>query len=384
VHANLLAIPVFLNVAWCLECPEFHADPVTIGLLAATLFACFGISSVPFGLLADLRAPAKLLLVSVIGIAISLAAMAVSPTLPWLALSVAALGLSSGIYHPTALSAISRSVEAQGRGMGWHGMGGSLGIALGPAFVGTALAAGWPWRTAAGLLIFPSLLGVAWLVAGRLPVSRAAPSEELRQALHSLGTMGHSLTPLAYLFAGIRSLRTLGYGRTLLVYFFAGIAYQGSLTFLPKFVGPGLFALALGLGAVGQVIAGNLADRRRPDRILFTLSLVGAGLLILLAAVGPSIAFLIGALGFGFVLFSLEALQNTLVSRVAPRAWRGLAFGFSFLSVFGLGSIGAVLAGWLIGRGQASLLFVALGAALAASGLAAYGVGASGPKGGAD
>jgi len=46
VHANLLAVPVFLNVAWRLE---FQADDVTIGLLAATLFACFGISSVPFG-----------------------------------------------------------------------------------------------------------------------------------------------------------------------------------------------------------------------------------------------------------------------------------------------------------------------------------------------
>jgi MFS family permease len=361
VHANLLAVPVFLNVAWRLE---FQADDVTIGLLAATLFACFGISSVPFGLLADLRAPAKLLRVCVLGIAISLAAVAVSPTLPWLAVSLAALGLSSGIYHPTALSAISRSVEAQGRGMGWHGMGGSLGIALGPAFVGVTLAAGWPWRTTAGLLIFPALLGLGWLSAGRLPVPRASPSGQLR--------------------APLRSLATVGYGRILLVYFFAGIAYQGSLTFLPRFVGPGLFAVALGLGAVGQVIAGTLADRRRPDRILSSLSLGGTGLLVLLAVAGPSSAFLIGALAFGFVLFSLEALQNTLVTRAAPRAWRGVAFGFSFLSVFGFGSIGAVLAGWLIDRAQTSLLFLVLGAALAASGLAAYGVGASGRPSRAD
>jgi MFS family permease len=360
VHANLLAVPVFLNLAWRLE---FRADDVTIGLLAATLFACFGISSVPFGLLADRRAPAQLLLVSVVGIAVSLATIAVSPTLPSLAASLAALGLSSGIYHPTALAAISRSVEAQGRGMGWHGMGGSLGIALGPAFVGVALAAGWPWRTTAGLLILPALVGGSWLVVTRLPSSRADRAEGR---------------------APLRSLGTRGFGRTLLVYFFAGVAYQGSLTFLPKFVGPALFALALGLGAVGQVIAGTLADRRRPDRILTTLSFAGAGLLILLAAVGPSIAFVVGALAFGFVLFSLEALQNTLVTRAAPRAWRGLAFGFAFLSVFGFGSVGAVLAGWLIDRGDTPLLFLLLGAALGASGWAAYGVGASGLAGGTD
>src|SRR5205823_5713420 len=79
--------------------------------------------------------PTRLLMLSAGGIAVSLASLAFSTNLPWLALSLAGLGLSSGIYHPTALAAISRSVEAQGAAMGWHGMGGSLGIALGPAFV---------------------------------------------------------------------------------------------------------------------------------------------------------------------------------------------------------------------------------------------------------
>src|SRR3989442_2774167 len=166
VHANLLAIPVFLNLAWR---AEFRADDVTVGLLAATTFACFGLSSLPFGFLADRRPAGRLLLISSGAIAASLALVAISPSLPWLALSLAALGLASGIYHPTGLSAISRSVEAQGRGMGWHGMGGSLGIALGPAFVGAALAARWPWRSALGLLVLSPLLRLAWLALQRLP-----------------------------------------------------------------------------------------------------------------------------------------------------------------------------------------------------------------------
>src|SRR5207249_5643257 len=58
----------------------------------------------------------------------------------------------------------------------------------------------------------------------------------------------------------------------LLVYMFAGFAYQGGLTFLPRFVGAGFFALALALGAIGQVLSGRLADRRRFERILFALS----------------------------------------------------------------------------------------------------------------
>src|SRR5256885_421367 len=123
------------------------------------------------------------------------------------------------------------------------------------------LAAAWPWRSAVGLLVLPPLLGLAWLALQRLP--GAATS----------GPAAHSVP--------LRSLGTAPFARILLVYFFAGIAYQGALTFLPRFVGAGPFALALGLGAVGQVFAGTLADRRRPDRILFSLSLGGGSPLFL-------------------------------------------------------------------------------------------------------
>ncbi|MGI0149619.1 MAG: MFS transporter [Thermoplasmata archaeon] len=351
VHANLLAIPVFLNLPWR---SEFLADDVTIGLLAAIVYAFFGLSSVPFGYLADRRSPSKLLFASACGIAASLASIALSPSLPVLAVSLAALGLFSGIYHPTALAAISRAVEEQGRGMGWHGMGGSLGIALGPAFVGGALTIGWSWRTVLGPLVVLPVLGAILLATRPLPES--------------------TMIARSYVHPSPRSLLTIPYARTLLVYLFAGFAYQGALTFLPRFIGAGPFALALGLGAVGQVLAGTLADRSRPDRILFTLSLGAAGLLVLLAVLGPSTEFLLAALGFGFLLFSLEPLQNTLVTRTVPLSMRGFGFGLTFLSVFGLGSIGAAIAGWLMNRGESSLMFLLLGASLAVSGGVALGV----------
>src|SRR2546428_501179 len=234
VHANILSIPVFL-LAWKME---FGADDVTLGLLAAAGYGFYGLGAVPFGFLADRGTPARLLLLCAGGIAVSMLGVAASPSIPLLTVSLGALGLFSGIYHPTGLSIISRAVAEQGRGMGWHGMGGSLGIAAGPAYVGTALA---------------SLLGL--------------------------------------------------------------------LAFLP-------------LG-------------------------------------GPFIA---AALVFGFLLFSLEPLQNTLVTGEVPRPLRGLAFGFTFLSVFGIGSLGAALAGWLLARNANAILFLVLGGCLAASGAFSLGV----------
>ena len=342
-HGNILAIPVFLALAWS---NEFTPDPATLGLLAATAYACFGVSSVPFGYLADRRAPRPLLVLCVSGIAASLLAIAASPTLPLLALSLAALGLFSGIYHPTGLSLISRRLREPGRGFGWHGMGGSLGVALGPAAVGGLLAIGWPWRTVAALLVLPPVFGLALLLG--LGVGESAPLA--------------SDPP-----ASPRSLLRVSVLLILLVYMFSGIAYWGTLTFLPRLVGSGSFVLLLALGAVGQVVSGHLADRGRPDRILFALSALAGGLLAALA-LNPENLFLPAAWLFGFLLFSLEPLQNTLVTNEVRPSARGTAFGITFLSVFGLGSVGAALAGLLLAQGQKGLLFGALGLSLLVSG----------------
>src|SRR5207244_3463975 len=264
VHANILSIPIFL-LAWKLE---FGADDVTLGLLAAAGFGFYGLGAVPFGFLADRRPAGGLLLLCAAGIATSMVGVGASPSIPVLALSLGALGLFSGIYHPTGLSIISGVVAEQGRGMGWHGMGGSLGIAAGPAFVGAMLAIGWSWRSVAALLVIPSLVALLLLFVARLPVERPAPA------------LGSSRSP--------RPLWS------------------------------------------------------RP---------------------------------FGFLLFSLEPLQNILVTGEVPGPLRGLAFGFTFLSVFGIGSLGAALAGWLIANHASAILFLVLGGFLAASGTASLGIG---------
>src|SRR2546426_217946 len=349
VHANILSIPIFL-LAWKLE---FGADDVTLGLLAAAGFGFYGLGAVPFGFLADRRPAGGLLLLCAAGIATSMVGVVASPSIPVLALSLGALGLFSGIYHPTGLSIISGVVAEQGRGMGWHGMGGSLGIAAGPAFVGAMLAIGWSWRSVAALLVIPSLVALLLLFVARLPVERPAPA------------LGSSRSP--------RPLLGRPFAFILLVFMFSGFAYQGGPTLPPRFLGGAFFALALALGAIGQVVSGRLADRRPSARILFGLSVAAATALVLLAVLPPGGAFTTAALLFGFLLFSLEPLQNILVTGEVPGPLRGLAFGFTFLSVFGIGSLGAALAGWLIANHASAILFLVLGGFLAASGTASLG-----------
>lgn len=346
VHANILSIPVFLERAWRIE---FTQDDATLGLLAATAYVAFGAGSIPFGYLADRRGSPRLLLTCVAGILGGLVSLSLSPSLLAVAGSLAILGLFSGIYHPTGLALISRAVGAPGRAMGWHGVGGSLGVAFGPAAVGALLALGWPWRSVAAALLAPAAVALVVLVASRI---RDAPSA---RAAVSFG-------------ASVRPVLAGSFPLVLLVYLFAGIAYWGSLTFLPRFVGTESYVVLLALGAVGQLAAGHLADRPRSERVLVVLSLLAGGLLLVIASPAAA-AFAPVPWAFGLLLFSLEPLQNSLVTATVPPDRRGLAFGMTFLSVFGLGSVGAVLAGVLLREGQVTILFAVLAGCLGLSGV---------------
>ncbi|MGQ0796939.1 MAG: MFS transporter [Methanobacteriota archaeon] len=348
VHANVLAIPVFLERAWRVE---FTRDDATLGLVAATAYVAFGAGGIPFGYLADRRGSPRLLLACVGGILGGLVALSVSTSLVAVAGALAVLGLFSGIYHPTGLALISRAVRAPGWAMGWHGVGGSLGIALGPAAVGALLALGMPWRSVAAALLAPASVALVILVASRV---RDAPSAR--------GT--------ASLVTSVRSLLRGAFPLVLLVYLFAGIAYWGSLTFLPRFVGTESYVVLLAVGAVGQLAAGHLADRPRSERILLALSLLAGGLLLLIASPAAA-AFAPVPWAFGLLLFSLEPLQNILVTSTVPADRRGLAFGMTFLSVFGVGSVGAALAGFLLREGQVTVLFGVLAGCLGVSGVLA-------------
>src|SRR2546426_2489731 len=211
VHANILSIPLFL-LAWHVE---FGAHSAPLGLLAAAACSLYGIGAVPFGFLADRRAPDRLLLLCASGIAGSMAAVAASPSVPILAVSLGALGLFSGAYHPTGLSVISRTVTEQGRGMGGHGMGGSLGVAAGPAYVGGTIAFGSAWRVVAGVLLLPAVIASVLLLVERLP--RGVPKSPAGPggARRALASPPDRLLPPAHLFAGL--------------------AYPGGTTLLPRF-----------------------------------------------------------------------------------------------------------------------------------------------------
>lgn len=360
-HAFLLLIPLLLTT-WI---REFGASLTVMGLVAATAYALYGGGSVPFGYLADRLGSRPLITLYLAGAAGALVLVSQASTLLQLTLGLGLLGLFASPYHPSATAMITREVREQGRGLGYHGMGGSLGIALGPLIASLLLLLPrLDWRAVVLLFALPSAAGAgAFLLAGPVELS---PRRSVTVSEAS------------------RSLLAPGFFLVFLVYIFAGIAYWGALTFLPAYLDtlplpapqvfdraftPGmyLFPALLAVGAAGQVAGGHLADRPRPELHLGLASLLVAGLLLVLG-VPSTLAAVLFALTFGFLLFSLEPLQNVLVAHRIPPNLRGLAFGLMFLSVFGVGSLGAALGGYVGDTAGLPWVFPALAGFMVASG----------------
>ncbi|MEE8232693.1 MAG: MFS transporter, partial [Thermoplasmata archaeon] len=127
-HAYILIIPLFLTT-WI---REFDADLFVLGLIAASAYALYGAGSVPFGYLADRVGSKPLINLYLAGAVAALLFVALSQTLLQLAVALALLGLFLSPHHPSWTALITRVVRQQGSGFGYHGMGGSLGVALGP------------------------------------------------------------------------------------------------------------------------------------------------------------------------------------------------------------------------------------------------------------
>jgi predicted MFS family arabinose efflux permease len=174
----------------------------------------------------------------------------------------------------------------------------------------------------------------------------------------------------------------------------SGLYYRGVLTFLPDLLTPltagwalpidveagrYVYAGLLTVGIGGQYVGGRLTEQMRTELGLAatfgSLAVVAA---LFLPVAGTGTVGLLGASAvLGFTLFVIQPLYQATVAEYSPTDARGLSYGYTYLAVFGVGALGASLAGGLLQYAGPSLLFgvlavlAALGALLS-GGLARY------------
>lgn len=375
VHTYELSIPI-LVVIWLLEFPVTTA---ALGLVTAVGYALFGIGALPGGVLADRFGSRTLILVCLVGMALSFLALSFANGIVAIGIALSGWGVAASVYHPAGLSLISTGVENRGTAFSYHGMAGNIGIAFGP-LITAFLILRFDWRMAARLLVLPTVATVGYALTVEFDEMAAVSADG--------GTTDAELLSLTSFLRDSRSLFTAGFTLAMLVVMMNGLFYRGTLTFLPDVLGGLLPATGSGIGVIdagsplaaefdlssyvytgllmlgigGQYAGGKLSDRIDP-----TVGLLGVfgGLAALsvvfvpAARTGFPMLLIVSGL-LGFLLFALQPLYQATIAEQSPPDDRGLSYGYTYLASFGVGATGAAVSGYLLSVYGTNSTFVTL------------------------
>ena len=386
VHTYELSLPILVTI-WLSEfttldlvVASFAVTPAVLGAVLAAGYGLFGLGALPGGVLADAYGSRILILACLVGMGGSFLLLSLAPTLAIVAFALILWGAAASVYHPSGLALISKGVNERGSAFAYHGMAGNLGIALGPLATALLLLV-LDWRVVVALLAVPALL--AAVAATRIKVDETA-------AVASDGgdaRAGGSVTSFTEFLADSQRLFAGSFIAVFAVVILSGLYYRGILSFLPEILGDyAVFALVevagrevqpsryvyvgiLMAGIVGQYVGGKLTDRI-PVELGLAAGYGSLGVLAVLflpvASLGLVPFLILGTL-LGVALFVVQPFYQATVAEYTPAGTRGLSYGYTYLGVFGVGALGASVAGTALTYYSLPVLF----GVLAAFGLAA-------------
>ncbi len=366
VHTYELSIPIFMTV-WL---GEFGASKANLGMAVAVGYGLYGLGALPGGILSDKLGSKPLIIGCLAGMGGAFVLLSFAQGLWTIALALMLWGAAASVYHPSGLALISKGVIQRGRAFAFHGMAGNIGIALGPLLTAVLLV-GLDWRMVSVLLAVPAAIAVG--MALRLSMDEAAALEADE---HTAATADKNIDART-LWTDTRRLFHLSFVAVFAIVMLSGLYYRGVLTFLPDLLDgfPALAPLSIGtfeltagryvyvglllVGIGGQYVGGRLTDRMPTERGI-TGAFVALGIIALLylpaarAGLGPLVAM---SAVLGFFLFVVQPLYQATVAEYSPADARGLSYGFTYLGVFGVGALGAAIAGAVLQYFSPAILF---------------------------
>jgi MFS family permease len=319
-----------------------YAELLPLGFAGYLLF---GLGALPAGWLADRWGSAWLMAAFFLGSGLACIATGLAVG-PWsLALGLTAIGLFASIYQPVAIAWLVGASERPGRALGFNGVFGVIGTG-GAALIAGALADLVGWRA-------------AFLVPGALCVALGLP--------FALGARngGHRMARQSYRPSRARpdaAAARRGLFLMLSVILFTGLIFQMASVGMPKIfqarlgetIGPSalaagtLVSLVFGVGALGQIAGGYLADRY-DERMLYPIGYaLQCGLLLLAAATLSPLLVVVMAAAMT-VQTGSQPIENCLLARYTPEAWRATVYGLKFVLALGLSALGVPLIALIVG-----------------------------------
>ncbi|WP_423751748.1 MFS transporter [Salinirarus marinus] len=388
VHTYELSVPIFVTI-WLAEFETIQFAGLQVGVTEATLglvvtagYGLFGLGALPGGVLVDRIGSRRLISLCLFGMGGAFLLLGAAPGLVAVAVALLLWGASASVYHPAGLTLLSKGVEKRGTGFAYHGMAGNLGIGLGP-LVTAVLLLFLDWTAVAALLAIPALAAGVYATRAQFDETAAVTATDggESRAGGGVSSLAEFLVESKTLFGGL-------FVAVFAIVMCSGLYYRGVLTFMPNLLEglPGFEPIPLDslvpgvdggrtihperyfysglliVGVVGQYVGGKLTDRM-PAEYGIVATFAGLAVIALLflpaASLGVGPLLVLGA-ALGFFLFFAQPFYQATVAEYTPADTRGLSYGYTYLGVFGVGSLGGAVAGGILAYANPQTLFFAL------------------------
>ena len=340
----------------------FAVSNGAIGLALTGMWMAYAAAQFPSGLLADRYGERSIILVAVVGTAVTSGLLAVSPSYPVFLVSAVALGGVAGLHFSVATSLLTRTLPNTGSAIGLHTAGAPVAGVLIPLAAGSVgVWMGWRWAVAlGGLVAAPSAVLFATVVR---PMEPVRPEVSVWSRLRGRPLLELLARPPIALTAGLSVC--------------GAFVWQATASFLPAFLiehhgvaeplAGALFSAYFGVQGLTQPLVGALSDRigRYPAAAAaVAVGVVGYGVLV----VGPGLWMIGGAVVCaGLAMGWGAALLPKFMDHLGDEE-RSAGFGLIRTAYMVLGAGGSVATGAaadLLGWGPAFLgLAVLLGGML--------------------
>ncbi|MCW4012772.1 MAG: MFS transporter [Candidatus Bathyarchaeota archaeon] len=319
---NLALIPVFTS--------EFGLTTIQAGMLSTVFIIASMIGSLSSGFLVDRFGDKPVMMASLVMISASSIIVSRTNSFNMLMADLFLLYFASRLFCPPALSIVSESCDEcnvdRGKTVGFHVSIVSLGVALGPIFLGLLMRS-YDWRLAYLILAVPILLSMIPIATTRMPTQKQETIEEVtdetpKGRLPDYLTIGFILTLSAL---GVRSIGLQGVSTFITTYLTAEKGLSSSLSSI-------LFGVSNAIAILGVALGGLMSDKIGEKRWI-TVAWVGAIISLLAVSLSPSVGLLV----VFFIMYSLFNSGSTapvmsLVARFTSQSKRNKGYTMYFFS----------------------------------------------------
>jgi MFS family permease len=335
-HFNMLVFPAVLLPLTI----QMGMDMGQVLALSFWMYLLFGLTALPWGLLADRFGAKPLLFLFHIGAGLCGFLAAVNVGNPFVfSLCLAGIGIFSGIYHPVGLGWIAKEFENTSQGMAYNGMFGNLGLATAPLLAGIV---NYFWGVEAVYIV----LGFA-NISGIILLCFARNGNVVKTAVTSALKAKQSIIPFLILLVAMMLGGVVYRATTITLPAYFELRNQGLYQSFMAIAGQGgsanVFATLITsfiylVGMAGQYYGGRVGQSVDLGKgyLVFHLITIPA---VLAMAVTSNMPLVVFAMIHSFFLLGMQPLENTLVARLSPPKLLSSAYGLKFILTFGVGAL---------------------------------------------